>query len=72
MCRIYLLGALLLLGCQNTNGPFAPRKPERVDDPLLSIPEQQRRGRDRLAIPEESPNVAPPTHIDLPTNTYMR
>jgi hypothetical protein len=59
MHRILLVGVLLLAGCQNLSGPFAPRKPERVDDPLLSIEEQQRRGRDRLALPVDSPNVAP-------------
>ena len=60
MRRILLTAVLLLAGCQNVLGPFAPRKPERVDDPLLTISEQQRKGRDRLALPEESPNVAPP------------
>jgi hypothetical protein len=61
MRRILLTGLLLLAGCQNVLGPFAPRKPERVDDPLLTIPEQERRGRDRLALPDDSPTVAPPT-----------
>jgi hypothetical protein len=61
MCRILLAGVLLLAGCQNVLGPFAPRKPQRVDDPLLTIPEQQRNGRDRLALPDDSRSVAPPT-----------
>jgi hypothetical protein len=59
MRRLLLLGILLLAGCHNVIGPFQPRKPERVDDPLLTINEQQRRGRDRLALPVESPAVAP-------------
>ena len=69
MHRLFLLGALFLMGCQNVVGPFEHRKPERVDDPLLTISEQQRRGRDRLALPEESVAVAPPTGIQ-PTAPY--
>ena len=66
MRRVILLGVLLLAGCQSTVGPFAPRGPERVDDPLLSIPEQQQRGRDRLALPEDDRGVAPRTFMDRP------
>jgi hypothetical protein len=66
MYRLLLLTALLLTGCQNLVGPFQPRKPERVDDPLLSINEQQRRGRDRLALPEEGATVAPSTGLQPP------
>jgi hypothetical protein len=64
MYRLILLGMLLLTGCQNVSGPFAQRQPTRVDDPLLSIGEQERRGRDRLALPEVSPTVAPRTFAD--------
>ena len=60
MRRIFLTGVLILAGCQNVAGPFARRPPQRVDDPLLSINEQEMRGRDRLALPLESPNVGPP------------
>ncbi len=67
MRRLLLVGALLAAcGCQGVIGPFERRKPERVDDPLISISEQQRRGRDRLALPEPSPNVAPRTFAELP------
>ena len=59
MGRLYLLCSLFLAGCSNVVGPFDHRKAERVDDPLLTISEQQRRGRDRLALPEESVTVAP-------------
>lgn len=62
MYRLYLIGVLFLAGCQNVVGPFEHRKPERVDDPLLSISEQQRRGRDRLALPDESV-LAPKTGV---------
>lgn len=66
MRRVFLLGTLLLAGCQNVIGPFQYRKPERVDDPVYSIPEQKRRGRDRLALPDDSVYVAPPTKVESP------
>lgn len=50
---------LSLAGCQNVRGPFDPKSPARVDDPRLPIFEQERRGRDRFALPDESPMVAP-------------
>ncbi|HLJ96989.1 MAG TPA: hypothetical protein VKU02_27745 [Gemmataceae bacterium] len=62
MHKLYLVAFLFLAGCQNVVGPFEHRKPERVDDPLLSISEQQRRGRDRLALPDDS-QLAPRTGI---------
>jgi hypothetical protein len=61
MRRVVLLAVLALAGCQNTIGPFAPREPERVDDPRFSIREQEIRGRERYAIPQESQQVAPPS-----------
>jgi hypothetical protein len=63
---ILIVGILCLAGCQNVSGPFAPRAPERVDDPRLTISEQESRGRDRWAIPEESPRVGPPAGNVLP------
>lgn len=60
MRQMVILGLLLsLAGCQNTIGPFAPRTPTRVDDPRLSIQEQEARGRDRWALPLDSSLVAP-------------
>jgi hypothetical protein len=59
MRRVFLMAVLCLAGCQNVTGPFAPRTPERVDDPRLPISEQEIRGRDRYAIPQESPKVGP-------------
>ena len=61
MHRLILAGILLVAGCQNVAGPFAHREPKRGDDPLLSIGEQKRLGRDRLALPEDSPKIVPPT-----------
>ena len=50
MRRLYLLGLFVALtGCQNTSGPLGYQKPSRVDDPMLSIPEQQSRGRLRYS-----------------------
>jgi hypothetical protein len=72
MRRFFLIGVLALAGCQNIVGPFQHREPQRVDDPLISINEQERRGRDRLAVPEDKAlgnptfNVAPLTYIDRP------
>jgi hypothetical protein len=60
------MGLLLLAGCQNVVGPREHRAdPVKVDDPRLTISEQQRQGRDRLALPEMSPNVAPRTYSDF-------
>lgn len=62
MCRVCLTGILLaLIGCQNISGPFRPKPPVRVDDPTVTINEQQRRGRSRLALPDESQTVGPYT-----------
>ncbi|MGE3806085.1 MAG: hypothetical protein AB7K24_15550 [Gemmataceae bacterium] len=61
-----LVGILLLAGCQNTVGPFQRRAPERVDDPLLTIREQEERGRARLALPEDRTGMAPYTYTDRP------
>jgi hypothetical protein len=66
MRRLFLTGLLALAGCQNVVGPFAHREPQRVDDPLLSINEQKSRGRDRLALPEDNPALAPRLYIDRP------
>ncbi len=62
MRRLILVASLLVLsGCGNVIGPFGPHKPERVDDPLYTINEQERRGRAFLPLPQESPKIAPPT-----------
>jgi hypothetical protein len=66
MRRLIVLGIVLLAGCRSVVGPFEHRDPQRVDDPLLTIGEQERRGRDRLALPEYSPRVAPQTYVDPP------
>jgi hypothetical protein len=61
-----LIGTAMLAGCK-ISGPFEHnRNPQRVDDPRVSIPEQEARGRDRMPLPEFSPNIAPPLGIDFP------
>jgi hypothetical protein len=70
MRRFFQVCILFLAGCQSVVGPFEHRKPERVDDPLLSTTEQQRRGRDRLALPEETATVAPRTGVQPPDTSY--
>jgi hypothetical protein len=54
MRQLLLPAVLLLAGCQGVIGPREPRQPVRVDDPRVSIAEQERRGRDRLALPDAS------------------
>jgi hypothetical protein len=55
MRRIIMLGILLLAGCEGINGPRVHRQDTtKVDDPGLTIAEQEARGRDRLALPENN------------------
>jgi hypothetical protein len=68
MRKLIPLGLLLLAGCQNIVGPLEHRQPLRVDDPRLPIPEQEQRGRDRLALPDASDHLAPRLYF-LPPNT---
>jgi hypothetical protein len=71
MRRLILPVAILLTGCHNVTGPFEHRQPMRVDDPRLSIAEQEREGRARLALPVESPAVGPNSGISqgpIPSN----
>jgi hypothetical protein len=66
MRRTVLLLAVLMAGCHNVSGPFEHRTPERVDDPSLSIREQEREGRARLALPVESRAVGPNSGVEIP------
>lgn len=66
MHRLFVIGLLVLAGCQGVQGPFAQRKPERVGDPLVNIEEQERRGRERLALPFDRGDVAPRTRVEFP------
>jgi hypothetical protein len=67
MRNILVAGILLLLaGCQNLVGPFQAQTPMRVDDPAYTIGEQQRWGRAKLALPDDSPMVLPPVGLPRP------
>jgi hypothetical protein len=70
MRKLIYVGLLLAAGCQNTAGPFAARPPMRVDDPRLSIAEQQSRGRDRLALPDDFSGLAPKTGAAIPGSGF--
>ncbi len=62
MRRLFLLGFVILAGCQNLDGPFTRTDTRtRADDPYYSIAEQERRGRSRFALPDPGANPAPPT-----------
>ena len=54
MRHILFLLVLLAAGCENLHGPFSPKSPTRVDDPSLSIREQQVLGRERIGLPDNS------------------
>jgi hypothetical protein len=67
MRRIVLVGLCVLAGCQGIQGPRQRQcRPELIDDPRLSIAEQEKRGRDRLPYPEPSMNVGPRTYAEFP------
>jgi hypothetical protein len=68
MRRIVLAGLLGLAGCCDLVGPRQRLcQPGRVDDPRLPVREQEARGRDRLAIPDPSWDVAPRTFAEQPS-----
>jgi hypothetical protein len=69
---ILLSGVLLSAGCMNTVGPRERSTiPGRIDDPRLTIEEQQRKGRDRIALPDPAP-IAPPTYLESPWTRSSR
>ncbi len=59
MRRILVIVLVAATGCVNVTGPFQPRSPVRVDAPGLPLSEQESRSRERYALPDESPFVAP-------------
>lgn len=65
--RCCLIGLLGLAGCKSTTGPLGYHKPDRVDDPMLSIEEQKARGRQRYSYIEDKSSLAPPTYLDRPS-----
>ena len=66
MRYILVVGIALAAGCQNVIGPFEARDPVRVDDPRLTLEEQDRLRRDRYALPDESYAAGPRDVIFTP------
>lgn len=56
-------------GCRNIAGPFEARGKPKPDLPEYSIEEQQRRARDKFAVPEDDRRVAPLGFADRPSPT---
>ncbi|MBX7103105.1 MAG: hypothetical protein K1X57_03440 [Gemmataceae bacterium] len=65
--RTTLLVALIFasVGCQSQQGGLLYRQAGRADDPRYSIEEQKRRGRERLAVVEDT-GLSPKTYVDRP------
>ncbi len=70
MRKLLFLGLLTLTGCQNIAGPFQARPKPQIDDPRVSIPEQESRGRDQLALPDDFSGLAPRSGAQLPQSAY--
>lgn len=66
MRRLLWIGVLLLSGCQLVGPRERKFVNERVDDPRLTLEEQERRKRELLALPEQSPNFGPRTYMEYP------
>lgn len=66
MRRWLALALVILAGCQNLVGPFRQRSPARVDDPRLSISEQEKLGRQHLALPDETSLSGPHSGLARP------
>jgi hypothetical protein len=65
--RRFLVGLLLLAGCQGVVGPFQRTCiTEPIDDCRLTIDEQKQRERERLALPDVSQAVGPRTYSGNP------
>ncbi len=72
--RTLALLALLAAGCRNYDRPRDARLKPRPDLPdadgrRLPIPEQEKRGRDRYAIPEDDLRSGPKAFVDRPSPT---
>jgi hypothetical protein len=63
----FALGVLTLVGCRNVAGPLEARSKPKPDAPGYTIEEQERRARDKYAIPEDDWRVSPSGFIDRPS-----
>jgi hypothetical protein len=62
---LILMMLIVVTGCRNIEGPrYHKEHPEKIDSAVYNIDEQKRRGRELIALPEASQNVAPKTGID--------
>jgi hypothetical protein len=68
MRRIVLGGALLLAGCQSVVGPRERycRGVPPIDDPRLTIAEQEKRSRANVALPDDRWAAGPQTWTEGP------
>lgn len=72
---VLLLGVLALVGCERFSGPLETRQMGRADprdargNPVYSLDEQKKRGRERLAISEDDYRIGPKGFIDRPSPT---
>jgi hypothetical protein len=57
------------VGCTQVRGPIETRHLPRADAPGYTIPEQERRGRQRLSITEDDYSIGPKAFIDRPSPT---
>ena len=64
--RLFVFIALIVAtGCRTLEGPkYHKEHPEKIDSPIYNIDEQKRRGRELIALPDASQNVAPKTGIE--------
>ena len=73
MRRIIMMAGVLLvlMGCTGVVGPRKRGDPPPwfVADPRLPIQDQEARGREYLALPQQSPDVAPRTYVEQPGYT---
>jgi hypothetical protein len=70
-----LLAPCILTACSRYSGPLETRRMGRVDPkdedgrPIYSISQQQARGRERLAIPEDDFRIGPNMYLNRPSPT---
>lgn len=66
---LLLVMVLLAAGCRNFAGPCEAIRKPRADAPGLSIEEQQRRVRDKYAIPSDDFRIGPAVGVDAASPT---
>ena len=66
---VLFLAVVCLSGCRNIAGPREARQKPKPDLPEYAIEEQERRARDKFAIPEDDRRIGPSGYIDRPSPT---